>query len=62
MKRHLREKHGFIDNIQKQKNFGCSKCEKKFYQKKDMLRHLRNIHKDSNIDTNSMDTNVSLME
>lgn len=59
LKRHRREKHGFIEKLQKQKQISCSQCVKKFCQKKDMLRHLRTIHNNGNINTNSMDTSVS---
>lgn len=58
LKRHKREKHGLIENVQKQKQISCPQCEKKFCQKKNMLRHLRTIHYNGDNDTNSMDTSV----
>lgn len=58
LKRHKREKHGVIENVQKQKKISCSQCEKKFCQRRDMLRHLRTIHDNAYTDINIMDTSV----
>ncbi|KAF0750967.1 C2H2-type domain-containing protein, partial [Aphis craccivora] len=55
LKRHMIQKHNTVCK-EVQQDFKCSKCEKKFTQKKNMLRHLKThpqMYDDDHVDNPS---------